>query len=156
MGILLILVGTFSGVLAAMPKSGEWMVKIKKIIGFFLIGLGEYFLLFSKGKNNRRFFRKLAYPHIRFLYNMALRYAGNTYDAEDMVQETLYIALKRISQLRDETKCKSWLFSILRHIHIKEIRANFRKQIFEYDESLDYISFLEAMADRFDTEKALE
>jgi len=45
MGLLLIFVGTFSGVLASMPKSGEWMVKIKKVLGIFMIGLGEYFLI---------------------------------------------------------------------------------------------------------------
>ena len=45
MSILLILVGTFSGVLAALPKSGEWMVKIKKVMGIFMIGVGEYFLI---------------------------------------------------------------------------------------------------------------
>jgi thiol:disulfide interchange protein DsbD len=45
MGILLIFVGTFSGALAALPKSGEWMVKMKKVIGIFMIGLGEYFLI---------------------------------------------------------------------------------------------------------------
>ena len=42
---LSIFVGTFSGALAALPKSGEWMVKIKKVIGIFMIGLGEYFLI---------------------------------------------------------------------------------------------------------------
>jgi cytochrome c-type biogenesis protein len=45
MGLLLVLVGTFSGVLAALPRSGEWMVKIKKILGLAMIGLGEYFLI---------------------------------------------------------------------------------------------------------------
>ncbi|OQY11755.1 MAG: hypothetical protein B6I30_06155 [Desulfobacteraceae bacterium 4572_187] len=45
MGIILMLVGTFSGVMASMPKSGEWMVKVKKILGYFMIGLGEYFLI---------------------------------------------------------------------------------------------------------------
>ena len=45
MSILLILVGTFSGFLAALPQSGEWMVKVKKIMGIFMIGLGEYFLI---------------------------------------------------------------------------------------------------------------
>ncbi len=45
LGALLILVGTFSGVLASLPKSGEWMVKIKKIMGIFMLGLGEYFLI---------------------------------------------------------------------------------------------------------------
>ena len=55
---------------------------------------------------------------------MALRYTGNTYDAEDLVQETLHIALKRLSQLRDETKCKSWLFKILRSVFLRELTIN--------------------------------
>ena len=45
MGILLIAVGTFSGLLAAMPRSGAWMVTIKKILGFFMIALAEYFFI---------------------------------------------------------------------------------------------------------------
>ncbi|MBI5749871.1 MAG: sulfite exporter TauE/SafE family protein [Nitrospinae bacterium] len=45
LGILLVLVGTFSGILSSFPKSGMWMVKIKKALGLFMIGLGEYFLI---------------------------------------------------------------------------------------------------------------
>lgn len=45
MGTILILVGTFSGLLAGLPKSGEWMVKIRKSIGWIFIGIGEYFLI---------------------------------------------------------------------------------------------------------------
>jgi cytochrome c-type biogenesis protein len=45
MGAILLLVGTFSGVLAALPRSGNWMVKIKKAMGFLMIALGEYFLI---------------------------------------------------------------------------------------------------------------
>lgn len=45
MGILLVLAGTFSGLLASLPKSGHWMVTIKKLLGFIMIGLGEYFLI---------------------------------------------------------------------------------------------------------------
>ena len=30
---------------AALPRSGEWMVKIKKVLGLAMIGLGEYFLI---------------------------------------------------------------------------------------------------------------
>lgn len=44
MGTLLILVGTFAGVIAALPKSGTWMTKIKFIFGLILIGAAEYFL----------------------------------------------------------------------------------------------------------------
>lgn len=42
---LLILVGTFSGIVASLPRSGEWMVRIKKVLGLAMIGLGEYFLI---------------------------------------------------------------------------------------------------------------
>jgi len=45
MGVLLILVGTFAGILVALPKPGPWMEKVKKGIGWVLILLGEYFLI---------------------------------------------------------------------------------------------------------------
>ena len=45
MGVLLILVGTFSGMAASLPKSGKWMERVKKGLGFCMIGIGEYFLI---------------------------------------------------------------------------------------------------------------
>jgi cytochrome c-type biogenesis protein len=44
MGTLLIIVGTFAGVIATLPKSGKWMIKIKTVFGLILIGAAEYFL----------------------------------------------------------------------------------------------------------------
>jgi cytochrome c-type biogenesis protein len=44
MGTLLIISGTFAGVIAALPQSGKWMIKIKFIFGLILIGAAEYFL----------------------------------------------------------------------------------------------------------------
>lgn len=44
MGTLLIIVGTFTGLIASLPKSGVWMERINYIFGFILIGAGEYFL----------------------------------------------------------------------------------------------------------------
>lgn len=44
-GFLLILVGTFSSLLLNLPKSGEWLMRIKKACGFILIAIGEYFLI---------------------------------------------------------------------------------------------------------------
>ena len=44
MGTLLIIAGTFAGVIAALPRSGAWMTKIKCISGMLLIGAAEYFL----------------------------------------------------------------------------------------------------------------
>ena len=45
MGTLLIILGTFTGLLANVPKAGAWMVRIKKIFGWILVGMGEYFLI---------------------------------------------------------------------------------------------------------------
>ena len=45
MGTLLILVGTFAGLLAAIPRSGPWMVRVNRIFGWILLGAGEYFLI---------------------------------------------------------------------------------------------------------------
>jgi cytochrome c-type biogenesis protein len=45
MGTLLILAGTFAGLLAGIPKSGAWLVRINRICGWILLGTGEYFLI---------------------------------------------------------------------------------------------------------------
>jgi len=45
MGFLLILVGTFTGLLTSLPKSGSWMARIKKGFGILMIIVGEYFLI---------------------------------------------------------------------------------------------------------------
>ncbi len=44
-GFLLILLGTFTGLLTSMPQSGVWLERIKKLFGWFLILAAEYFLI---------------------------------------------------------------------------------------------------------------
>lgn len=45
MGLLPVLAGTFTGLLASLPKSGRWLETVRKGFGFFLILVGEYFLV---------------------------------------------------------------------------------------------------------------
>jgi thiol:disulfide interchange protein DsbD len=45
MGVLLIAAGTFSGLLANLPKSGKWTETVRKGFGLLLILVGEYFLI---------------------------------------------------------------------------------------------------------------
>ncbi len=45
MGTLLIILGTFTGLLTSIPRSGPWMVRIQKLFGFIFIAMGEYFLI---------------------------------------------------------------------------------------------------------------
>lgn len=44
MGMLLLVVGTFSTTLNVLPKAGTWMVEIKKFFGFVLLGMCVYLL----------------------------------------------------------------------------------------------------------------
>jgi thiol:disulfide interchange protein DsbD len=45
MGTLLVILGTFSGALASLPRAGAWMVYVKKAFGIIMLGLAEYFLI---------------------------------------------------------------------------------------------------------------
>jgi thiol:disulfide interchange protein len=47
MGTLLIILGTFAGLISFLPQSGRWMTKIKFVFGLILIGAGEYFLFIA-------------------------------------------------------------------------------------------------------------
>lgn len=49
MGFLLILIGTFSGAVAILPKSGAWMLGVKKTCGVILLLTGVYFLISARG-----------------------------------------------------------------------------------------------------------
>jgi len=50
MGLLLLLVGTFTGLAASLPKSGRWLNIIKKIFGLILIACAEYFIIRAGGR----------------------------------------------------------------------------------------------------------
>jgi thiol:disulfide interchange protein DsbD len=45
MGFLLVILGTFTGLLVSMPKPGPWLNRVKKGFGWVLIIAGEYFLI---------------------------------------------------------------------------------------------------------------
>lgn len=45
MGVLLILVGTFAGLAANLPKSGRWLEGVKVLFGIILLIVAEYFLI---------------------------------------------------------------------------------------------------------------
>ena len=45
-GVLLIVLGTFSGAIKSLPKSGVWMETVERIFGLLLIGAALYYLSF--------------------------------------------------------------------------------------------------------------
>lgn len=44
MGVLLVLVGTFSSIVMVLPKAGLWMDEVKRIFGFGMLAMCVYFL----------------------------------------------------------------------------------------------------------------
>lgn len=45
LGTLILVAGTFVGVLTSLPKPGPWMEKIRRFFGWFTIAVAEYFLI---------------------------------------------------------------------------------------------------------------
>jgi RNA polymerase sigma-70 factor (ECF subfamily) len=57
------------------------------------------------------------------LYRYAYRLTGSRADAEDLTQQAFLTAQAKWDQLRDETKAKSWLFTITRNLYLKDLRG---------------------------------
>ena len=89
---------------------------------------------------DKKRFKELTYPHLESLFNVALKYSGTKYDAEDLVQETMYSAYTKFQQLRDDNSCRAWLFTILRNHFLKERKQLVRRPYLDDGTSyLDYI-----------------
>ncbi len=56
------------------------------------------------------------------LYGYAMAVTRNRADAEDLVQETYVRAIRRKGGLPPGSDIKSWLFTILRNIHLSQVR----------------------------------
>lgn len=44
LGTILVLVGTFTGAMKVLPKSGKWLNAVKLVSGLLILALGEYFV----------------------------------------------------------------------------------------------------------------
>ena len=93
----------------------------------------------TKQTADNQAFKRLTYPHMKLVYNVALKYTGNVFDAQDIVQETYLMAFKKFHQLKEASSCKPWLLRILRNNFLKNCQKNKNQQ--RLSES-DYIEFL--------------
>jgi RNA polymerase sigma-70 factor, ECF subfamily len=84
-------------------------------------------------------FKQLTYPHMKLVYNVALKYTGNVFDAQDIVQETYLMAFNKFHQLKEHARCKPWLLRILRNNFLKYCQKNKTQQRLS---ETDYIEFL--------------
>src|SRR5699024_5778820 len=58
------------------------------------------------------------------LFNYLLYLTHSHSLSEELVQETFYQAFKSIHRFRGESKVKTWLFQIAKHLYYKHIRDN--------------------------------
>ncbi len=101
-------------------------------------------------------FWTVAEGHIGFIYNVALNYTGNRFDAEDLVQEALAIAYNKFGQLRDGDRFRGWVFTIMRNVYLRNRRRNQPIMMEDFENSLDYLDQIEAGTGRPDTAQVYE
>jgi RNA polymerase sigma-70 factor, ECF subfamily len=80
-------------------------------------------------------YHELIRPYERSVYVMALSYMKNEGDAEDVAQEAIVRAFRKLSSFRAESKFSTWLISIT----INEARTRLRRQVLVRMESLDQL-----------------
>lgn len=72
-------------------------------------------------------------------YNDSVRYCralcsgGSADDAEDVLQQALLQALEKFDSLNDESKFRSWLFTIITRVFYTSIRKNFWRKFLRLD-----------------------
>ena len=72
--------------------------------------------------NSKPAIEALVQAHYASLYRYAYRLSSSCQEAEDLTQETFCLAQNKLDQLRDETRAKSWLFTILRNAYLHRLR----------------------------------
>src|SRR5438477_480564 len=71
--------------------------------------------------------QRLVDEHYVALYRYAYRLSGSSADAEDLTQESFCKAQLNFAQLRDPSRAKPWLFSILRNAYLHRVRDDRRQ-----------------------------
>jgi RNA polymerase sigma-70 factor, ECF subfamily len=64
---------------------------------------------------------ELIEQYYQLLYRYAFRLSGSTADAEDLTQQTFLTAQTHLHQLRDPSRAKAWLCSIVRNLYLKNV-----------------------------------
>ena len=72
--------------------------------------------------NNTQSFEQVALPHLDVVFRAAMALCGKRNDAEDLAQGTFVKALEKFESFTIGTNCRAWLFQILRHLWMDQLR----------------------------------
>ncbi len=78
-------------------------------------------------------FAELVHRHINLVYSVALRYAGNSQDAQDVAQAVFIILAKKAAGLRRRTTLIGWLYETTRFTAARFLRTRARQQAREQE-----------------------
>jgi RNA polymerase sigma-70 factor (ECF subfamily) len=92
-------------------------------------------------------FANLALPHLARLYAFAHRLTGDPSSAEDLVQEAYLKALQAFPTLRDPSRFRSWIYSILARLATDRHRLTEREVMVEDAADLERFSLYDRIAD---------
>ena len=73
---------------------------------------------------SQRHVQQLVDAHYDSLFRYAYRLSSCAADAEDLAQEAFCKAQMQLHQLREPSRAKAWLFSILRNAYLHRVRSD--------------------------------
>jgi RNA polymerase sigma-70 factor (ECF subfamily) len=75
-----------------------------------------------------------------FLRQLAMKLTKHVDDAEDLIQETLFKALKNQDKYQPETNLKGWLYTIMKNTFINQYRKKKFQNTYSDDSENQYIT----------------
>lgn len=84
-------------------------------------------------RNSETAFAELVNRHINLIYSVALRYTGNSHDAQDVTQAVFVILARKAPTLRQRTNLTGWLYETTRFTCGLVLRTRFRQKAREQE-----------------------
>jgi len=78
-------------------------------------------------------FAELVHRYINLVYSVALRYAGNSQDAQDVTQAVFIILAQKAASLRQRPTLTGWLYETTRFTAKRFLRTKIRRQFREQE-----------------------
>ena len=79
-------------------------------------------------------FNKLYKLYNKKIYSYLLYLCKDSLVAEELLQETFYLAIKNIEKFRGESMVSTWIYSISKNVYLSWLRdKNKRNHIHDYD-----------------------